>query len=206
MTQTERQERSRRQILEAAMEEFGSRDYDAVTMDSICGGHGISKGMMYHYYPSRDALFLLCTQKTFQALQRHLLENREALDQQSGFGAVKAYFLLREQYFQDHPAEKNIFENAILRPPQHLREQIWALRRPLREMNRQFLWRVVRGMPMREGLRQEAVMRYLDSLEDALPNVLRQYQAGGDLTDMRTLMESEGELLDLVFYGIIRQE
>ena len=206
MTQKERQERSKREILEAAMEEFGARDYDAVTMDRICGSHGISKGMLYHYYPNKDALFLLCVQRTFQGLQRYLLENREALEQQSGFGAIKAYFLLREQYFQDHPREKNIFENALLRPPQPLREQIWALRRPLREMNRQFLWRAVSRMPMREGLRQEAVVRYLDSLEDALPSVLRQYQAGGDLTDMHTLMEMEGELLNLIFYGVIQQE
>ena len=94
MTQKERQERSKREILEAAMEEFGTRGYDAVTMEGICGGHGISKGMLYHYYPNKDAL----------------------------------------------------------------------------------------------------------------PSVLRQYQAGGDLTDMRALMETEGELLDLIFYGVIRPE
>ena len=36
MTQKERQERSRREILRAAREEFGSHDYGQVTMESIC--------------------------------------------------------------------------------------------------------------------------------------------------------------------------
>ena len=206
MTQKERQERSRREILRAAMEEFGTQDYDAVTMDSICGNHGISKGMMYHYYPNKDALFLLCVQVTFQDLRDHIRSSVEQLEEQGGFEAIKAYFLLREQYFQEHPMEKNVFENALLRPPRHLREQIWALRAPVRELNHQFIWRVVGRMPLREGLRQEAVMRYLDSVEYSLPHALRQYSAGGDLTDMHTLMEAVGELLDLVLYGVIRQE
>ena len=42
MTQQERQERSRNEIAQAAMEEFGSY------MERICSGHGIYKGMMYH--------------------------------------------------------------------------------------------------------------------------------------------------------------
>ena len=60
MTQAERQSQSRRKILEAAMDEFGARDFDAVTMEAICAGHGISKGMMYHYYTGKDELFLAC--------------------------------------------------------------------------------------------------------------------------------------------------
>ena len=58
MRQQERQERSRQLIAQAALEEFGSAGYDAVTMDGICAGHGISKGMMYHYYANKDELFL----------------------------------------------------------------------------------------------------------------------------------------------------
>ena len=143
---------------------------------------------------------------TFQDLRDHIRSSVEQLEEQGGFEAIKAYFLLREQYFQEHPMEKNVFENALLRPPRHLREQIWALRAPVRELNHQFIWRVVGRMPLREGLRQEAVMRYLDSVEYSLPHALRQYSAGGDLTDMHTLMEAVGELLDLVLYGVIRQE
>ena len=150
MTQKERQERSKREILVAAMEEFGTHDYEVVTMDSICGNHGISKGMMYHYYPNKDALFLLCVQVTFQDLRDHIRSSVEQLEEQGGFEAIKAYFLLREQYFQEHPMEKNVFENALLRPPRHLREQIWALRAPVRELNHQFIWRVVGRMPLRE--------------------------------------------------------
>lgn len=60
MKQQERQERSRREIFQAAMEEFGAHGYDKVSMENLCTRHGISKGMMYHYYSNKDELFLLC--------------------------------------------------------------------------------------------------------------------------------------------------
>ena len=56
MKQAQRQERSRREILQAAMEEFGTHNYNDVTIDNICSRHGISKGMMYHYYSGKDDL------------------------------------------------------------------------------------------------------------------------------------------------------
>ena len=58
MKQKERQERSRQEILLAAMAEFGTHNYEDVTMEGICTAHGISKGMMYHYYANKDAVFL----------------------------------------------------------------------------------------------------------------------------------------------------
>ena len=60
MTQQERKQRSKEKILAAAMAEFGTKDFDAVTMDGICFAHGISKGMMYHYVSGKDELFLQC--------------------------------------------------------------------------------------------------------------------------------------------------
>ena len=69
MTQKERQERSRKEIYQAALEEFGTYGYGKVNMERICGNHGISKGMMYHYYSNKDELFLLCVERTFQELR-----------------------------------------------------------------------------------------------------------------------------------------
>ena len=57
MKQRERQERSKNGIIEAAFEEFAEKGYDAATMDGICL-HGISKGMLYHYFSNKDELFM----------------------------------------------------------------------------------------------------------------------------------------------------
>ena len=53
MKQEERKEKSKEEIYQAALEEFGTYGYDNVSIEQICNRHGISKGMMYHYYKGK---------------------------------------------------------------------------------------------------------------------------------------------------------
>ena len=87
MKQQERQERSRREIFQAAMEEFGAHGYDKVSMENLCTRHGISKGMMYHYYSNKDELFLLCVQDVFQNLKAQIEQEIALLENNVGFFA-----------------------------------------------------------------------------------------------------------------------
>ena len=71
MTQSERREKSRAAILEAALAEFGERGYAAASVDGVCARGGISKGLMYHYYKGKDELFCECVRAMFAALAEH---------------------------------------------------------------------------------------------------------------------------------------
>ena len=205
MTQKERQARGKNAIFLAAMEEFGSHDYNAVTMDSICMNHSISKGMMYHYYSNKDDLFLLCVRDLFEALTKQLESEMPALDIQNPFEAVKQFFMIRERFFQQYPQRKNIFENAMLHPPRHLESDIHALRQPIHKLNRQFLSRVTGVMPLRQGLSTETVTRYMESIEYVFPSLLRQFRSEGKITDLHTMLGATEEILGMILFGLIPQ-
>lgn len=205
MKQKERQERSRKEIFQAAMEEFGSNDYDKVTMESICTRHKISKGMMYHYYSGKDELFLQCVEAMFQMLKEYVEQKAPAVTEQNSFQAIKDYFLIREYFFEDHPQEKRIFENAMLRRPKHLAEQIREIRKPIREMNRIFIEKVVARMKLRPGLNQRQVIRYLESMEYSFRTVLLQYQEEEGAEDIHAMLKLVEEVVDMVFFGVVQR-
>lgn len=50
------QEKRRTRILEAAFELFGSKGYRATSIAEIANYAGISKGLIYHYYSSKEEL------------------------------------------------------------------------------------------------------------------------------------------------------
>jgi AcrR family transcriptional regulator len=50
----------RTQLLELGIEEFGSRPYDEVAIDAIAQAAGISKGLLYHYFPTKRAFYMAC--------------------------------------------------------------------------------------------------------------------------------------------------
>ena len=205
MTQKERQERSRREIFQAAMEEFGANDYGQVTMEAICTRHGISKGMMYHYYSNKDELFLLCVEDTMAALRAYLERQCAELAQRPPVEAMREFFLCRERFFDGQPGRKRVFENALLRPPKQLASRIQEMRRPIRELNWWFLEEMVGRMELRPGMDKEKAGRYLESLEDVFFSVVTQYRAQGKPEDVHSLLETAGEVLEMVLFGVVRQ-
>lgn len=205
MTQKERQDRSKEEICRAAMEEFGTLGYDKVTMERICGNHGISKGMMYHYYSNKDELFLLCVERTFTDLKAHVERDMGELEGQTFLDTIKNFFMIREYYFQLHPKARMIFEEVLLHPPKHLVAQIQELRGPIRELNRQLIRQLVKKMPLRPGVDPQMAARYLESVEYFFQSVMQNYQGGHGGTDLHAMFETAGEILDMVLFGIMRQ-
>lgn len=205
MKQQERQKKSKEKILQAAITEFSASGYDKVTMENICTRHGISKGMMYHYYSGKDDLFLLCVQNMYQMMQQYLEENMAELEKKDALHALKEFWMLRESFFGEHPPFKNIFENALLRTPPHLFEKIEEIRGPIEALNRQFLHRTIGKIELREDLKKENVSIYLEAMESVFWKLVEQYRREQRISDVHSLMEAAGELWDMVLLGVVRQ-
>ncbi|MFI6360116.1 ScbR family autoregulator-binding transcription factor [Streptomyces sp. NPDC050743] len=56
MAQQERGKRSRRSILEAAAQVFDERGYDAASTNEILARTGLTRGSLYHHFPSKEAI------------------------------------------------------------------------------------------------------------------------------------------------------
>ncbi|MCB5169615.1 TetR/AcrR family transcriptional regulator [Streptomyces bambusae] len=56
MAQQERGTRSRRSILEAAARVFDERGYDAASTNEILASTGLTRGALYHHFPSKESI------------------------------------------------------------------------------------------------------------------------------------------------------
>jgi len=48
----------RQQLLELGLELFANQTYDGLSIDEIAKRAGVSKGLLYHYFPSKRALYI----------------------------------------------------------------------------------------------------------------------------------------------------
>lgn len=205
MTQQERQERSRQKILSAAMEEFGSQEYENVTMDCICAKHNISKGMMYHYYSNKDELFLACVQDTFHALKDYIEENAKEPDGCNALEAIRKFFMLREHFIEHNPQCRRIFERAVFHPPKHLAEQINLLHKPITQLNQGYMKDVVAHMTLRPGVNPDSVTRLLEGIEFLLRSAGFRCPESQEINGLDTVLASLEEILDMILFGVLCQ-
>ena len=112
MKKQEKTERTRERIVGAAIEEFGTVGYSAAAINNICSGHEISKGLLYHNFTGKDALYLACVSRCFAEVTAYLKDQDIGDD-------LERYMQLRIRYFSQHPLCARIFFEAVL----HTRDQ-----------------------------------------------------------------------------------
>src|SRR4051794_22340067 len=79
-------EKSRAKILGAATREFSIKGYDGARMDSIAHRAKVSKNLIYHYFHSKEQLFIGVMEDIYIEMRSHhdeaklqVLEPREAI-------------------------------------------------------------------------------------------------------------------------------
>jgi AcrR family transcriptional regulator len=113
----------RRQLLELGAELFTSERYEELSMSRIAERAGISKALLYHYFPSKQAYF----EETLGAWAEQLRERTEPdpslppVEQLRG--SVDAFLALVEE---NAGAYRNLIESALGTP--EIRELVEAVR------------------------------------------------------------------------------
>src|SRR5262249_24517671 len=59
---TERADERRQQLVASALEVFGDRDYDEVSVDEVAEAAGVSHGLVFQYFGSKKGLYAACLQ------------------------------------------------------------------------------------------------------------------------------------------------
>lgn len=158
MKREEKSQLMRRRIMDGALAEFSAQGYAASSVNTLCAAEGISKGILYHYFETKDDLFLACVEACFRLLTEDLLQKSQAahgsIDAQ-----LEAYFTARMAFFAAHPLYQRIFCEAVIAPPAHLCAQIQRCKQPFDELNAQILDHLLSQLPLRAPISKEDVIQ-----------------------------------------------
>ena len=198
MKREEKSELTRERILQAAIEEFGTNGYDASALNTICSKNGISKGLIYYNFVDKDDLYLACVSRCFSKVTEFL----EAQDVQDD---LEKYMTMRFQYFSEHPHHSRIFFEAMLQPPQALREKIRELRKNFDSFNRGIYQVALSKMKMREGVTEKDAVDYFEILHEMFNGYFGSpAYAGKDFENLVTDHEKWlYKMLNFMLYGLV---
>lgn len=206
MKREEKNQQTRRRILDSALSEFSARGYGASSINTICAGQDLSKGIVYHYFETKDALFLACVAECFERLTGYLREHLP--DESEGEppsadpkSALEAYFSIRSRFFYTWPVYQRIFCEAVLSPPAHLRGEIHRCRQDFDALNIQILDRLLTPLSLRPGFSKDEVMNAFRQFQDFIS--LNDQMAGREGQAFDAYEQRCRAALDILLYGVI---
>jgi AcrR family transcriptional regulator len=199
MKREEKNQLTRSRILSSAAIEFAKHGYEAASLNTVCQNGNISKGIIYHYFMSKDDLYLACLADCMERLNAYM---REGLSQEVARDQMlNNYFDLRLQYFREHETDASLFCNAALFPPEHLKEKILALRKDFDETNDAYILRFLKQSDLRQDLSVEDILHVFRRMQDYF-NV-SDHSGESTFADVEQHEKSIRNVINIFLYGII---
>lgn len=99
----------RRQLLERGAELFTSHPYDELSMSRIAAETGISKSLLYHYFPSKRAFFEATLGAWAEELRERTEPNPGLPPVEQLKGSLEAFLAMVEE---NAPAYRNLMDSA----------------------------------------------------------------------------------------------
>lgn len=200
MKKEEKTELTKKKILSAAIQEFGTNGYRGASLNAICQV-GIPKGLLYHNFKNKDALYLSCVEWCFQSLTECLREAQIGND-------LEKYMQVRIKFFREHKMEAHIFFDAVLQPPEKLYPEICMLKKEFDELNRELYREMMSSLQLREDVSYEDAMQYFTMMQEMFNHSFSCQNYGNmSLSDKIEIHERDlPKILDLMLYGIARRD
>ena len=160
MKKSEKTEITVSKIIDAAMVEFGKIGYAGGTVNNICKS-GIHKGLLYHNFSGKDALYLACLSNSSKKLVRYIQEH-------NGTENLESYMAARMDFFRLFPNEAHIFFDALLNPPDHLAEDIQQALAEFNQLNEKIYSEKLDKLVLREGVSRADAVSYFHLIQRML--------------------------------------
>ena len=202
MKREEKNQQTRRRIMDSALAEFSKQGYGASSINTICAAQDISKGIVYHYFATKDALFLACVAECFQRLTEYIRANM--IKPGDTASCLEGYFAIRTRFFRSYPVYQRIFCEAVISPPAHLRAGIQACKQDFDELNIQILERLLAPLSLRPGISKGEVVETFHQFQDFIN--IRYQMAGTNGQGFEAREENCRKALDILLYGVIERE
>ena len=189
--------------MDSALKEFSEQGYGASSVNTICSAQGISKGIIYHYFSTKDDLFLACVEECFDMLTEYLKEKMQGTAGDAE-RQLEKYFDVRAEFFAKHPVYQRIFCESVIAPPSHLKGEIQKRKSAFDRLNVQILEQLLAPIPLRPQVSRAEVIDTFRQFQDFIN--AKYHIAKQSASEFEAHEESCRRALNILLYGVIERK
>jgi AcrR family transcriptional regulator len=152
-------DRTREEILRAAMTEFAAHGFGGARMEAIAERSGVNKKLIYYYFAGKDELFLAVLEQTYADIRS--AERELHLETSTPLAAIRALVAFTWSYYLDHPEFLALLNSENMHRAGHLKRsrRIRQMNSPLIEVLADVLARGAQSGELRPGI--DAMQLYI---------------------------------------------
>ena len=146
----------RRQLVELGTRLFSSRTYDDVSIDEVARNAGISKGLLYHYFPTKRDFYVA----TVREAARQLMDRTKAPEQMDSLERLRTGL----DAFLSYVAEHSVAYQGLLQSGIGVDAEVAGI---IDEVRQRFCARLIEGLEVHGNLAKLALRGWVGFVEAA---------------------------------------
>lgn len=192
---------TKEKILKAASEEFALHGFNGATVNQICQKHGISKGLIYHNFESKEELYLRCVEEAVNEFVSFMSRIEYGTD-------FKLYMKERYAFFEAHPNDSRLIFAVVLTDNSEFSEKIKNIKSKFDRFNQSVYLAAIKNIRLRKGVSENDALSYYSLLQDMFNGYTgeKKEKERNFRSDFLNHEKSLEKTLDFILYGIAEQE
>ncbi len=191
-------------ILCAGLKEFSEHGFDKASTDRISKDAGVSKGLIFHYYGSKENLYLFAVNKCIDDILEEF--NNVKFDNLEFIDALIKIMELKYSFFLKNPMHYKILVNSFYNTPKKMLKKLEHRNSELRQMGINIIVDMIKDLPLKEGILSSDIAALVSSIANAIENKYLSYLVSDAENIEKIYKDIKNEyirLINIVMYGII---
>lgn len=186
-------------ILNVAIEEFAQNGYKATSTNVICKKANISKGLLYHYYNSKENIYITVVRHVIDTFKRNIAINIKESNKK-GIDYVEEYFDIKFKFFRENPLYSKIIVNLVI---DNNIEKAMGLSTEYQNYNNDLIYDVIKNIGINPKFNKEKAFELIVMIGENLEkkHMKRINDIDKDIA-IEEFRKDHKEMLEMVFEGI----
>lgn len=195
-------------ILTAAIHEFAEKGFDQASTNRIAKQAGVSKGLIFHYYESKEKLFEECVNDAIDFSMKKL--DYETWDLSSHLMVkLKQYSEQELMFYKDYPDVYQLIVSAFSRPPKKLSGKMGRLFTELSSLAPQFLKKMIDGLDLKDDVDTTTLLAVLQSHCNYYSAQVMGYlkiHPGAGIDELKPIIKQFLDMMAMSLRGLLKNE
>lgn len=189
----------KQKIMDVALEEFAQLGYQATSTNVICKKAEVSKGLLYHYYGTKENLYLSSLRYVIDSFKYNVTIQIE-VNSKKGIEYIGEFFNAKFKFFKDNPLYSKLIVNLLLN---NKIEEAKLLANEFEEYNRNLLHEVIKNIDFNPKFDREKAFELIVMIGEKLEE---KHMKNLEIKDKDTVAKEfrieHKIMLEMVFEGI----
>ena len=202
------EEAKRERIIQACLTEFAAKGYEQASTNEMVKRAGISKGLLFHYFGSKKALYLYLVdhaiEKILASYASYPIEYSEEI-----FTRLRQIGMVKLKLSLAYPEMTKVLVEAFVASPEDIRQEI---QQKYAELYAKLAPPIFRGLDLskfRPEVKPDKALEVLTMFLDALEQKYRKAYQGHEqdlFKDVEQIMAEYEEYFEILKYGMYVRE